>query len=286
MATRSSARGRAMHAVWALAALAVCTAPAAAQDYDPFHWGYGPVFGSGAYRLSDGAEARIVRISPAFWVRKSGVRRGPNLGVRLLLPFSIGVQNLDDEDLPPGRADDKIEHAAFLPGFELEFPGRRFAVRARVQAGWGTELEGEEISARLYAIGVRSRFGWPHVPGKLALISGLQWAGFDPDGGERRSLLRLSQGLEFDVDVPRWQFNDGRMHLMPHVLADWYYRPPPELSFGDEEFDHVETEWQVGLAARREGGFKILFFKLDAIGIAYRFSEHSAGVRFYLNSIF
>jgi len=76
------------------------------------------------------------------------------------------------------------------------------------------------------------------------------------------------------------------MHLMPHVLADWYYRPPPELAFGDEEFDHVETEWQLGVAARREGGFRILFFGFDAVGIAFRFSEHSSGLRFYLNSIF
>src|SRR5690606_24994365 len=145
-----------------------------------------------------------------------------------LLPFSVGIQNLDDEDLPPDRPSDEIEHAAFLPGIELEFPGERFALRVRGQAGWGTELEGLETPARLYAVGVRSRFGWPDAPGRRALINGLLWAGFVPDAGPRRSLTRVSQGIEFDVSVPRWQFKERTMRLMPHVLADWYYRPPPE----------------------------------------------------------
>jgi len=256
------------------------------DDYDPFHWGYAPMFGSGAYRQTDATEARIFRLSPSVRIREARVRRGPNVGVRLLLPFSIGIQNLDDEQLPPGRPDDEVEHAAFLPGIELEFPAERFALRVRGQAGWGTELEGEEMSARLYALGLRSRFGWPDAPGRPALINGLLLAGFVPDAGPRRSLMRLTQGLEFEVSVPRWEFKGRPMRLMPHVLADWYYRPPRELGFGDEDFEHVETEWQLGLAAKREGGFSLLFFGFDAVGIAYRFSEHSDGIRFYLNSIF
>lgn len=277
--------------VWLLAALGMVIASRTSaqeqvDDYDPFHWGYAPMFGGGTYRLSDRTEARIVRISPSIKLREPAVRRGPNFGVRLLLPFSVGVQNLSEEELPAGRPDDEIEHAAIVPGLEFEFPGERFAVRVRGQAGWGKELEGNEMAARLYALGIRSRFGWPDVIGSPTLISGLLWAGFDPDEGEARSLLQWTQGLEFDVPVPRWEFNNGTMHLMPHVLGHWYYRPPPELAFGDDDFDHVEAEWQLGLAARRAGGFKIWFVEFEAVGIAYRFSEHRAGIRFFLNSIF
>lgn len=255
-------------------------------DEEPFHWAYALMFGTGSYRLTDGTEARVLRVSPSIRLRDAAVRRGPNFGVRLLLPVGIGVQNLNEDDLPPDRPDDKLEYAAVLPGVEFEFPGERFAVRVRGQAGWGTELEGTEASARLYAIGVRSRFAWPDAPGQPALISGLLWAGFNPDTGSSESLLRWSQGIEFDIPVPRWQFKERTMHLMPHVLADWYYRPPPELSLGDEDFNHTATEWQVGLVARREGRFKLLRFRFDGVGIAYRFSEHSRGIRFFLNSIF
>lgn len=281
--------GAALRAAWLLAVLGLAAAQAAAQetnDFDPFHWAYSAAFGSGVYRLDDGTEARALRVTSSFWIRKSAIRRGPNFGLRLLLPISVGVQNLDPEDLPPGRDDDEIEHVAILPGVEFEFPGKRFAVRTRAQAGWGTELEGNENSARLYAVGLRSRFDFPGAAGKPALINGLLWAGFVPDEGDRHALVRLSQGIEFDVAVPRWRFNGGVMHLKPHVLADWYYRPPPELAFGDEDFDHVETAWQLGLAARRAGRFKILFFRFEAVGVAFRFSEHSSGLRFYLNSIF
>ena len=40
------------------------------------------------------------------------------------------------------------------------------------------------------------------------------------------------------------------------------------------------------LAAAREDDFKILLWKVEAVGLAYRFSEHSRGWRIYLNSVF
>lgn len=275
---------------WAALLLApLAPARLAAQnvaDVDPFHWAYAPAFGSGVYRLSDGTEARIARAPFRKWLREPRRGHGPDTGIRLLLPVTAGVQNLDDERLPPGRPADEVEHAAFLPGVELEFPGERWTLRTRAQLGWGTELEGAERSAVTAAAGLRSRFRWPDAAGAPALISGLQWVGFDADDAQRRSLLRFTQALEFDVPVPGWQFRDETMHLMPHVLADWYYRPPEWLAAGDGGFERVETEWQVGLAAGRETGFSILWFDIDSIGVAYRFSEHRDGIRFYIGSVF
>ena len=77
------------------------------------------------------------------------------------------------------------------------------------------------------------------------------------------------------------------MSWRPHVLKDWYRRPPPALAFGDDDAElHVGGEWQLGVAAARDDGFKVLGFKFDAVGIAYRFSDRSNGIRFYLNSVF
>jgi hypothetical protein len=271
----------------AVACAAASGAYGQADDVDPFHWGYAAMFGSGTYRLDDGTEARIVRgaFSKRLRATRTGEGRGP--GLRLLLPVTVGVQNLDDDDLPPGRPGDEVEHAAFLPGAELEFtPGERWTVRTRAQLGWGKALEGAENSALLMAVGMRSKLAWDDAPGRPALINGLLWAGFDPDDGERRSLLRFTTAFEFDVPVPRWQFRDRPMHLLPHVLGDWFYRPPPALAFGDADFAQVESEWQIGVAAGREQGFRLLGFEFDNVGVAYRFSEHSSGIRFYLNSVF
>ncbi len=271
----------------AVLALSVAAEAAAQSDVNPFDWGYAPAFGSGVYRLGDGTETRVYRGAFAVRLRETPTPEEGGPGVRLLLPVTVGIQNLDDDDLPPERPKDRAEHAAFLPGIELEFPaGERWTLRGRMQLGWGTELQGLERTAWLGAAGVRSRLRFADAPGRPAWIAGMLWDGFDPEEGERRSLLRFTQGFEFEIDVPRWKFRGRPMRLLPHVLGDWYYRPPPALAFGDEDFEQLARESQIGLAAVRDGGFKIWFFRFDGVGIAYRFSEHSSGLRFYLNSVF
>lgn len=270
-------------AAWALPAVG------RAQDGDdvgPFHWGYAPMFGRGTYSLGDGTEARVYRGAFAVRLRETQDDRP---GVRLLLPVTVGVQRFDDEDLPPERIADRLEHAAFQPGVELEFsPGERWTLRTSAQVGEGRKLEGVENRAALFSAGVRSKLQWDEAPGKPALINGLLWTAFDPDEGSRGSLLRATAALEFEVGVPGWQFRDRPMRLLPHVLGDWYSRPPPALAPGDVDGDveKLESEWQLGVAAGPEGGFKILWFKFDNVGVAYRFSDHSSGVRLYLNSVF
>ncbi|MBN1238266.1 MAG: hypothetical protein JXB36_07175 [Gammaproteobacteria bacterium] len=272
----------------AVAAIVLSCAGAAALAQEDreglFHWGHAAAFGSGVYALADETEAQVVRLPFAKTLREPGADR---VGVRLLLPLTVGVQNLDEEQLEPGRPADEIEQAAFMPGVELELsPLERVTLRVRGQAGWGKELEGVEDRARLFSLGLRSRITWADAAGRPSLISGLQWAGSDPDEAERRALIRLTKAVEFDIPVPRWEFRDETMHLKPHVLGDWFYRPPSALAFGDADSGHVATDWQVGLAAGRETGFEVLGFRLDSIGIAYRSSDHRYGIRIYIGSVF
>lgn len=268
------------------AGASLVAAPCIAQteDTDPFHWAYAASFGSGVYRLGDGTEAQTYRGNFSVRLREAETDRA---GVRLLLPVAVGLQNLDDIDLPIDRPSDEIEHAGFLPGVELEhLVGQRWTLRSRAQIGYAEEFEGAEQSARLAAVGLRSRVAFDGAPGKPALISGILWTAFDPSAGDRRALLRLTAGVELDVRAARWRVRDSPMHWRPHVLKDWYYRPPPALAYGDDDFERLDDEWQLGLAAAREDGFKILFFRFEAVGIAYRFSDHSSGLRLYLNSAF
>lgn len=264
----------------------LAAAPCSAQtlDTDPFHWAYAPSLGAGVYRLGDGTEAQTYRGNFSVRLREAEEDRA---GVRLLLPIAVGLQNLDDDELPVDRASDEIEHAGFLPGIELEhLAGQRWTLRSRAQIGYAEELQGTEQSARLAAVGFRSRVAFDGAPGKPALINGILWTAFDPSEGKRRALLRLTAGVELDIRAARWLVRDSPMHWRPHVLKDWYYRPPPALSYADGEFENLDDEWQVGIAAARADGFKISFFRFEAVGIAWRFSDHSDGLRLYLNSVF
>jgi hypothetical protein len=135
----------------------------------------------------------------------------------------------------------------------------------------------------------------------------------DPSEAQRQSLLRLTAALEFDIGVPRWQVRGHSMRLLPHVLEDRYQRASSAASFGGDDGgasgggaggggaggggagDDLSaggvprnrgSEMQIGVAAGRDEPFKIWFFKFNAVGIAYRFSDRSEGIRFYLNSVF
>jgi len=267
------------------ACAAFAAAPCIAQTYSgQFEWPYAPSLGSGVYRLGDGTEAQTYRAN--FSVSLRDAREG-RAGVRLALPVAFGVQNLDDDALPLDRGNDGIEHAGFLPGVELEhLVGERWTLRTRAQVGYAKELEGTELTARLAAVGLRSRVQFDDAPGNPALINGILWTGFDSSAGERSALLRVTAGVELDIRAARWRVRDSAMSWRPHVLKDWYYRPPAALTAGGDDAELLEGEWQLGVAAARNDGFKILIFEFDAVGIAYRFSDNSGGIRFYLNSVF
>jgi hypothetical protein len=274
-------------------AFALIAAPCSAQEDDigPFHWPHAPAFGSGVYLLDDGTETQSYRGNFSVSLRDT---TEDTPGVRLLLAGALGVENLDDNAGPLERGADDVEHVGFLPGVELEHAlGERWDLRTRVQLGYAKELEGTEHSALLAAIGLRGRVRFDDAPGKPSLITGILWSGYESSIDERHPMLRVTAGLEFDVRAARWRFRDSPMSWRPHVLKDWYYhRPPPLPDSGGvienagDEIVRADDEWQIGVAAAREDGFKILFFKFDAVGVAYRFARHGEGLRFYLNSVF
>jgi hypothetical protein len=267
-----------------LAALTCVPCIAQTNDTDPFHWAYAAALGSGVYRLGDGSESQTYRANFSWSLRDAD---DETAGIRLLLPLAFGVENTDDDVRPLDPGSDGIEHAGFLPGIELEhLVGKRWMLRTRAQLGYAKELDGAEQSARTAAVGFRSRARFEEAPGSPALIGGVLWTGFDSSAGDRRSLLRVTAGVELDIRAARWRVRDSPMRWRPHVLKDWYLRPPPALAFGDDDAEMLDDEWQIGVAAAREGGFKVWFVEFDAVGVAYRFSDNSEGFRLYFNSAF
>jgi hypothetical protein len=266
---------------WSLYA-SLAPAGAAAQDSEPFHWAHSASLGSGVYRLGDGTETDTYRGNFSIGL---GARESEPARLRLLLPAAIGLH--DDDGLLREVASDGVAHATFLPGVEVEHaPGQRWTLRTRAQLGAGKELEGTESSALLAAVGVRSRVRFAGAWGSPALINGVLWTAFDPEIGARDALLRFTTALELDFRAASWRIRDRWMRWRPHVLKDWYYHPPPALGYDDGGARRIREEWQIGVAAVRDGGFKIGSMEFEGVGVAYRFSDVSSGVRVYISSVF
>lgn len=143
------------------AALVAAPCTAQTEDTDPFHWAYAASLGAGVYRLGDGTEAQAYRGNFSVRLREAESGRA---GVRRLLPVAMGLQNLDDDDLPVDRPSDEIEHAGFLPGIELEhLVGQRWTLRSRRSAAprssrARSNRRGSQLSEAQRGR-VRSRFG-------------------------------------------------------------------------------------------------------------------------------
>jgi len=285
--TRSS-RGR-----W-LAALALVPTlgplAATAQEADEtalIHWAYAATFGSGVYELGESSEALVVRAPFALRLRTADATKRCNCGLKLLLPVTVGVQDFDIDALLAGDFPRRVEQVSFLPGVEIELPrSDRWTLRVRAQVGWGTELGGDHDSAWIYAAGIRSRLMWPERKLRPAWIIGIQSTGYDAEHFERQSLARLTNAVELDIGVPRWEFREEPMRLMPYVLNDQFVDSVHIFSVVDEAIDDLDSEWEIGVAAGRARPFSIFGIEFDRVGLGFRFSEESRGIRFVFGSIF
>jgi hypothetical protein len=264
--------------------------PAAAQETDEtalIHWAYAATFGTGVYELGESTEALVVRAPFSLRLRTADPSKRCNCGLRLLLPVAVGVQNFDIDALLAGDFPRRVEQVSFLPGVEIELPrNERWTLRVRAQVGWGTELGGDQDSAWIYAAGIRSRLMWPERKLRPTWIIGMQSTGYDAEHLERQSLARLTNGIELDIGVPRWEFREEPMRLMPYVLNDQYVDSVHVFSVVDEAVDELDSEWEIGVAAGRDRPFSIFGIEFDRVGIGFRFSEESRGIRILFGSIF
>jgi hypothetical protein len=276
--------------VLASAMSSLCSPFAAAQQVGEVkltHWAYAATFGSGVYQLGEGTEVRVVR-APLSWAwLKPDANRPCRCGIRFLFPVTLGMQTFDFENIFSSELPQSIKQMSFLPGVELELPrSELWTLRVRAQGGWGSENGDRRESAVLYSAGIRSRVVWLDRALQPAWISGVDWSGYNPEQGERESMAKLTNGVVLDIPTPRWQVRGETMHLMPHVLNDWYFRTLDVLSVSDATIESLDSEWEVGVAARRSRSFSILRIKFDRVGLAFRHSDSSRGIRFFFGSIF
>ena len=238
------------------------------SDVGPFHVAYAAMFGGGVYRLSDGTEAAVFRANFSKHLRAPPSEGGAGPGVRLLLPVTVGQQKRGGWRACPRWTDGAGQASGVPPGDRARVRARRALDTAHPSAGWaqlaarrgGDSRAWSRRRASPHSVCAAVSCGPTRPAGRRSSMA-CSRAGIDPSDGERDSLLRFTTALELDVGVPRWEFRGEPMRLRPHVLRDWYYRRSPALASGADEVAQVGSEWQVGVAAGREQGFKVWFFK-------------------------
>jgi len=245
-----------------------------------YHWAYGTAFGTGAYRVGSD-RVLVVRVSPAIELKTWEPQR---LALNLILPVTIGIQDMDLGGLDSVDLDEFLQTISFVPGLDLVwYPYQQWRLKPFGHYGWGTQLEGDE-SAQIYYGGINSRYVFDLGGFNMDLLNAIHWLGYFPNQGDTDRLSRLITGLEWEVPLGSATLAQQQALLRPHIAHFWYF---DDLGFKQIQSAPVELkqEFEIGLALGTPEKMSLGFFKFDRIGLAYRTSEDIEGIRIYFSSI-
>ena len=246
-----------------------------------YHWAYSPAFGTGAYQVGD-EETFVITVKPRFRIRNIE-KHGFAFNVRV--PISVGLQTINPEEFNFQDLPENFTTISAVPGVEFFIPLKeRWMLRPFANAGWGTEFSGDQ-SAWIYFGGVDSRYSFDWGKVDMNLLNGLQWYGYTPNPGDSNAFGRFLAGLEADVPLGKATFRGQQLLIRPHLLYYWYFNDLDFTVFLDQPVS-INQEVEIALAVGTKDLNKFWLLWLDRIGIGYRFSEDSQGIRLFLRSVF
>ncbi len=276
-----------------VAALAL-SAEARPQDVAPddpnlIHWAYAATFGTGKYSIGDN-DVFVFRLPLSRTLRQStiSISGERKIGVKILLPITIGVHDFDIAGALQGQVPDRVEQWSITPGVELDIPiSQRWSLRAEGRVGWGSELNGGAESAWIYAASFKSRFNLDDsVTSDLNLLNGVLWSGYTPEGGSHTSISVLLTGLESVRPAGRWRIDGEQVFFKTHLVNYWYLEELEYLVLPGQQPIALDSEWEIGLAIGKEDPFELLGWRFDRVGLAFREGDDSSAVRLLFSSEF
>jgi hypothetical protein len=249
-------------------------APRADPDFEPTHWAYSSVFGTGFYQIKDSRSVFVLRVPPRQSLRKSSISESGEreLGIEIKYPLTIGLHDI--EDLTGIIDNDNFGTVSFTPGVELEIPiNPRWYLRPFAHIGWGKELDSGE-SAWIYYTGIKSRYTFPARKNEWSLLNSLYYAGYTPDEGRSDQLAVAELGVELRQPLSNAKVLgrpiDLRWSLMFSFMSN-------ELQFNqpDGDFEPIKNQLDFGLAMSfRDGPLEFWIFKIHQVGLGYRISSN------------
>lgn len=270
------------------------TSSAVAQEADTFeptiHWAYASFFGTGWYKINDQRSGFIMRAPFRWTVGEAELDEDGNreIAYTVRLPFTLGLANLDFEDIPDILDSDNLATASANISLDADIPiTQRFHIRPVAEVGYSTIID-ESDWAWTYRAEIKSRTSFE--AGKLdwAFLLDYGVVGYEPNRGDSDAFEFAAAGLEFGYPINWFSSSEGQTMLY-WTLSYTDFLDEIEIRSGIEEFDSVANYWQGGIAiGKRDKPLRIWRLNFDRFGLAYNYSTTGElrGIKFVFRSLY
>lgn len=254
--------------------LAAQEPPVEAESTGLANYPYSQDLGFGGYDAGQ-QNVVILRIPISYMIRSP---EDHPWGLRLRVPISFGIYNLNYEDFLGGIESERVRATTVVPEAEFLIPlGDHWTLKPRVGFGLGKDFHGGQTiylgTSRLQGVYTRP---WKNLV--FTFGSGAEYSFSDSrDGLYDDDFARLEIGLDtlipFGIDVGK-----RRVDFSLYVLGRHYFRA---LVFGQvlDEPIVIEQEGEIGITFGSTPKPRIWKFPIPRLLIGYRFGENLRGIR-------
>jgi hypothetical protein len=236
-------------------------------------YSYSVFVGTGWYQLDD-RRIFVFRI-PASWQLRE--LKPDQMGIKLLLPVAIGVQNFDNLDNVLEFQLEDVQTISFVPGVELQFlPLPRWQIKPFLQAGAGWQPDAGTADF-IYGLGARTNYIIPTGNSQIKVGGEYLLAGDKVNDGGSSAINRFSLGIEYKHPV-RWSLLNRRTSMHWRLVGYNYIGGLVIKSFPDTESFDIDSELEIGFALSIDPALKILGIPASHLGLGYRFGENSRAI--------
>lgn len=238
------------------------------------HWAMGTYFGSGWYQVDNNRSIFIFRIPTRQILSSSSidVDGKRKLGIEILYPLTFGLHTLDK--LPDFIDFDNFATISFTPGIQVEIPvTQKWSLRPYAHFGWGRENRTAD-SAWIYYGGIKSRYRLNEGKNNWSLLSGLYYAGYQPEFKSRGKFGSFMTGMEYSLPISGIDLGGDDLWLNGHLTYHYFF---DKLNFhvDDDQVASISDQWEFGLAlGKGSKKMKIWFISFEHIGLAYKWSSN------------
>lgn len=225
-------------------------------------WYFATTLGTGVYRFGD-RTVTVARLPFGRTLRQADEDRW---GVRLKLPVSVGLYNLDN---PVNDVLDRnFATLAVMPGVELEREvGRNWVLKPTASLGYAQDVVRGNRST-LYEVGTRS--AWRHAFDRVDFILGnaLLYAGNVAQDGLSQNFGVLSTGLNFLIPTGGVLMNRASnfgVHFVHYLYFDHL-----AFALSEDRRRTVTQQYELAFTFGTYLPVELFGFTLDRIGVAFR----------------
>ena len=257
-------------------------------DTSLIHWAYAAAFGTGVYQLGGEARTYVFRFRPKI---KKTFSFQNHLGGRkfyfdIRLPITLGLHDFDIGDIGD-LLSLNFQQISFTPGVMLQVPlHRNWDIQLFANIGAGAELKSSRNTALIYWGGINSRYQFNVFKTDFALLNSIGSYGHNPNNGEAGAISTLITGLEWNPRLFKMEWGEEPLYLNTIVLYYYYFEGLDILWNSDRDPKTLSWEWEIGLSLNKKTPFRLWFLSFQRLGLGYRFSPESSGIRFFTSAVF